>query len=58
MSSQCCVDPGSKQSHEAQDGIEEIAGINTYKTGQDKSAIVFIYRCIRKSIYQCTKISR
>jgi len=40
MSSQCCIDPGSKQSHEAQDGIEEIGGINTYKTGQGKSAIV------------------
>jgi hypothetical protein len=40
MSSQCCVDPGSKQSNEAQGGIEEIAGINTYKTGQGKSAIV------------------
>ena len=40
MSSQCCIDPGSKQSHEAQGNIEEIGGINTYKTGQGKSAIV------------------
>jgi hypothetical protein len=40
MSSQCCIDPGSKQSHEAQGGIEEIGGISTYKIGQGKSAIV------------------
>ncbi len=40
MSSQCCIDPGSKQSHEAQGGIEEIGGISTYKIGQSKSAIV------------------
>jgi len=36
----CCVDPGAKQSHEAQGSIQQIAGVNTYKTGEGKSAIV------------------
>jgi len=36
----CCVDPGAKQSHEAQGSEEKIAGVNTYKTGQGKSAII------------------
>ena len=40
MSSQCCVDPGEKQTHEAQGSEEEISGVKTYKTGQGKSAIV------------------
>ena len=35
-----CVDPGAKQTHESQGQVEEIAGVNTYKTGQGKSAIV------------------
>ncbi|CAF3185248.1 unnamed protein product [Rotaria sp. Silwood2] len=36
----CCVDPGAKQTHQAQGHEEEIAGVNTYKIGQGKSAIV------------------
>jgi dienelactone hydrolase len=35
-----CVDPGAKQTHESQGHVEEIAGVNTYKVGQGKSAIV------------------
>jgi dienelactone hydrolase len=40
MDSSCCVNPGAKQTHESQGYEEEIAGVNTYKTGQGKSAIV------------------
>ncbi|CAF1244724.1 unnamed protein product [Rotaria sordida] len=40
MSSPCCVDPGAKQIHQAQGHEQVIAGVNTYKTGQGKSAIV------------------
>lgn len=40
MSGECCVNPGIKQNHEAQGSTQEIDGINTYKTGQGKSAIV------------------
>jgi dienelactone hydrolase len=40
MSGPCCVDPGAKQTHESQGHEEEIGGMNTYKTGQGKSAIV------------------
>jgi hypothetical protein len=42
MSSQCCFDSDSKQSDEAGGSMEEIGGINTYKTGQGKSAIVVL----------------
>lgn len=35
-----CADPGDKQIHQSQGHDEEIAGFNTYKTGQGKSAIV------------------
>jgi dienelactone hydrolase len=40
MASPCCTDPGAKQTHESQGSVEKIAGVNTYKTGQGKSAIV------------------
>ena len=40
MSGPCCVDPGAKQNHDAQGTEENIGGLNTYKTGQGKSAIV------------------
>jgi hypothetical protein len=40
MDSSCCANPGAKQTHEPQGHEEEIAGVNTYKTGQGKSAIV------------------
>ena len=35
-----CADPGTKQTHESQGCVEQIAGIDTYKVGQGKSAIV------------------
>jgi len=40
MASRCCADPGAKQCHQAEGNEEQIAGVNTYKTGQGKSAIV------------------
>jgi dienelactone hydrolase len=40
MDSSCCTAPGAKQSHVSEGHVEEIAGANTYKTGNGKSAIV------------------
>jgi carboxymethylenebutenolidase len=40
MDSSCCANPGAKQTHQSQGYEEEIAGVNTYKTGQGKAAIV------------------
>ena len=40
IDSSSCADPGAKQSHVTQGHEEEIAGVNTYVTGQGKSAIV------------------
>jgi dienelactone hydrolase len=40
MDSSHCTDPGAKQTHQSQGHEEDIAGVNTYKTGQGKSAIV------------------
>jgi len=40
MASSHCLDPGAKQTHESQGHEEQIAGVNTYKTGHGKSAIV------------------
>ena len=40
MSGECCVNPGVKQTHKAQGEIEKINEINTYKTGENKSAII------------------
>lgn len=41
MDSSCCTNPGAKQIHDSEGHVEEIAGVNTYKTGQGKSVIVF-----------------
>jgi dienelactone hydrolase len=40
MDSSHCADPGAKQIHQSQGHEEEIAEVNTYKTGQGKSVIV------------------
>lgn len=40
MSGPCCVELGAKQSYQAKGNIESLAGVNTYKVGQGKSAIV------------------
>lgn len=57
MSGPCCVDPGAKQSHEAQGNDEEIAGINTYKTGQGKSAIVLFTDIFGYSFINAQKLA-
>lgn len=40
MSERCCIDPGAPQSHHAVGTEENIAGLNTYKTGSGQSVIV------------------
>jgi hypothetical protein len=57
MSGPCCVDPGAKQSHEAQGRIEEIGGINTYKTGQGKNVIVIFTDVFGSSFINVQKVA-
>ncbi|CAF1424096.1 unnamed protein product [Rotaria sp. Silwood1] len=57
MSSPCCVDPGAKQTHEAQGHEEQIAGVNTYKTGQGKSAIVIFTDVFGYSFINVRKVA-
>ncbi|CAF3990859.1 unnamed protein product [Adineta steineri] len=40
MASPCCLEPGAKQTHVSEGQEVEIANLNTYKTGQGKSASV------------------
>ncbi|CAF2075108.1 unnamed protein product [Rotaria magnacalcarata] len=40
MDSSCCTDPGAQQMHQYEGHEEELAGINIYRTGHGKSAIV------------------
>ena len=40
MSSSHCTNPGAKQTHKSQGRREQVSGLNTYKTGEGKSAIV------------------
>lgn len=40
MDSVHCLDPGAPQTHQSYGRVEEIAEVNTYKTGEGKSAIV------------------
>ncbi|CAF3616674.1 unnamed protein product [Rotaria sordida] len=40
MDSLHCADPGANQTHQPQGHEEQVAGVNIYKTGQGKSAIV------------------
>ncbi|CAF1178998.1 unnamed protein product [Adineta ricciae] len=40
MISSCCSEPGAKQNHISEGHVEQIAEINTYKTGNGKSAII------------------
>lgn len=42
MSSECCANPGDKQTHEAHGSIQDIAGVKTYKTGQGRSGIIVL----------------
>lgn len=40
MSERCCIDPGAPQLHQAAGNEENIAGLNTYRTGSGRSVIV------------------
>ena len=53
----CCADPGAKQSHEIQGKEEKIGGINTYKTGQGKSAIVMFTDIFGYSFINAQKLA-
>lgn len=53
----CCTDPGAKQSHEAQGTEEKIADVNTYKTGQGKSAIVLFTDIFGYSFINARKLA-
>ena len=57
MSGPCCVNPGAKQSHEAQGSEEQIAGVNTYKSGEGKSAIVILTDIFGYSFINVRKIA-
>jgi dienelactone hydrolase len=57
MLSSCCADPGAKQIHQSQGHEEEIAGVNTYKTGQGKSVIVLFTDIFGYSFVNTRKIA-
>jgi hypothetical protein len=57
MDSSCCANPGAKQNHEYQGYEEEVAGVNTYKTGQGKSAIVLFTDIFGYSFINTRKIA-
>ena len=40
MSTECCADPGARQTYLSQGHEETIAGLNTYTVGQGKAVIV------------------
>jgi len=57
MSGACCVDTGAKQTHQAQGHVEELSGVNTYKTGQGKSAIVIFTDVFGHSFINVQKVA-
>lgn len=42
MDSSHCADPGAKQTHQCQGQEDQVAGIDIYKTGHGKSAIILL----------------
>jgi hypothetical protein len=52
-----CTDPGAKQTHQSQGHEEEIAGVNTYKTGQGKSVIVLFTDIFGYSFVNTRKVA-
>jgi len=52
-----CADPGAEQTHQSHGHEEEIAGVNTYKTGQGKSAIVLFTDVFGYSFVNTRKIA-
>ena len=57
MSGECCVNPDAKQTHEAQGQVEDIGGINRYKTGESKSTIIIFTDVFGSSFPNVQKIS-
>lgn len=55
--SECCADPGAKQTHEVQGSEEQIGGVNTYKTGEGKSAIVIFTDIFGHSFINARKLA-
>ena len=53
----CCADPGAKQTHEIQGHEEQIAGVNAYKTGNGKSAIVIFTDIFGSSFINIRKVA-
>jgi dienelactone hydrolase len=53
----CCADPGAKQTHQTQGHEEQIAGVNTYKTGDGKSAIVIFTDIFGSSFVNIQKVA-
>ncbi|CAF2997391.1 unnamed protein product [Rotaria socialis] len=57
MSSPCCVDPGVKQIYQAQGYEKEIAGVNSYVTGEGKSAIIIFTDVFGNSFVNVRKLA-
>jgi hypothetical protein len=57
MDSACCANPGAKQTHQPQGSEEELAGVNIYKTGQGKSAIVLFTDVFGYSFINTRKVA-
>lgn len=57
MSSPCCVNPGAKQTHESQGHVEQISGVNCYKTGQGKTAIILFTDIFGYSFINAQKLA-
>jgi dienelactone hydrolase len=53
----CCADPGAKQTHQTQGHDEQIAGVNTYKAGDGKSAIVIFTDIFGSSFVNIRKVA-
>ena len=53
----CCADPGAKQTHQCVGHVEQVAGVNTYKTGQGKSAIVVFTDIFGYSLVNVQKVA-
>ena len=53
----CCANPGAKQSHEVVGNEEKIGDVNTYKTGQGKSAIIIFTDIFGYSFVNARKLA-
>jgi hypothetical protein len=53
----CDVDYGAKETHQSIGHVKQIAGVNTYKTGQGKSAIVMFTDIFGYSFINAQKLA-